>query len=75
MRVYQQKEQYQISKETIDLINRKCHDLKHQVRAMRTIEGEKERDAYLKEIEQSVHMILHRLPFGSPTRRLLTAVS
>ncbi len=54
--LYQQKEQYQISKETIDLINRKCHDLKHQVRAMRTIEGEKERDAYLKEIEQSVQI-------------------
>lgn len=54
--LWQQKEQYQISKETIDLINHKCHDLKHQVRAIRAIQGEEEREAYLKEIEESVQI-------------------
>lgn len=29
---YQEKEQYVISKENIELINMKCHDLKHQIR-------------------------------------------
>lgn len=32
--LYQQKEQYRISKENIDLINIKCHDLKHQIRSL-----------------------------------------
>ena len=27
----QEREQYEISKENIDLINRKCHDLKYQM--------------------------------------------
>jgi hypothetical protein len=30
----EEKNQYQISKETIDLINIKCHDLKHQIREL-----------------------------------------
>lgn len=54
--LWQQKEQYQISKETIDLINHKCHDLKHQVHAIRAVKGEAEREAYLKEIEDSVQI-------------------
>ena len=30
----QEQKQYEISKETIDLINVKCHDMKHQIRAI-----------------------------------------
>ena len=30
----QEKEQYRTSKQTIELINRKCHDLKHQIRSI-----------------------------------------
>ena len=50
----QQQEQYELSRENIDLINRKCHDLKHQVAALRTVRGEAEREASLREIEESV---------------------
>ena len=39
---HQQKGQYQLSKETIELINHKCHDLKHQVQAIRAVKEEKE---------------------------------
>lgn len=49
-----QREQYEISRENIDLINRKCHDLKHQVAALRSIRSEEQRQKYLGEIEQSV---------------------
>lgn len=49
-----QKEQYQLSRENIDLINEKCHDLKHQVAALRTIRDESQREASLREIERSV---------------------
>lgn len=50
-----EQEQYEISKETIALINQKCHDLKHQIRAIRYMEKE-EIDAYLEEIEESVQI-------------------
>ncbi len=53
---HQQKDQYKISRETIDLINHKCHDLKHQVQAMRAIQDDEERERYLKEVEDSVQI-------------------
>lgn len=53
---HQQKGQYQLSKETIELINHKCHDLKHQVQAIRAAKDEKERETYLEKIEKSVQI-------------------
>lgn len=53
---HQQKAQYQLTKENIDLINHKCHDLKHQIRRIQTIKNEQEREDYLKEIEKSVQI-------------------
>ena len=50
----QQRDQYQLSKENIDIINRKCHDLKHQVAAIRAVQSESQRDRYLDEMEKSV---------------------
>lgn len=46
-------EQYEISKENIDMLNQKCHDLKHQIRALRRLNKE-DFDRYLDEIEDSV---------------------
>lgn len=48
-----QQEQYEVSKENIALINQKCHDLKHQIRALRNAD-KAELDRYLGEIEESV---------------------
>ncbi|MCD8047266.1 MAG: ATP-binding protein [Clostridiales bacterium] len=53
---HQQAEQCRLSKENIALINRKCHDLKHQVAAMRTMEGSEQREQYIREIEDSVRI-------------------
>ncbi|MGM9593006.1 MAG: ATP-binding protein [Candidatus Onthomonas sp.] len=50
----QTQEQYELSRENIDLINRKCHDLKHQIAALRFVDGREEREASLREIENSV---------------------
>ncbi|MBQ8280294.1 MAG: sensor histidine kinase [Roseburia sp.] len=50
-----EQEQYELSKENIALINQKCHDLKHQIRAIRYMNKE-EIDAYLEEIEESVEI-------------------
>ena len=48
-------EQYELSKENIDLINQKSHDLKHQIRALRKLNKE-ELDRYLDEIEDTVRI-------------------
>lgn len=50
----QQKEQYYVTQETIDMINRKCHDLRHQLRGLYKVEDEGERNRYLKEIEEGI---------------------
>lgn len=48
-----EQEQYRLSRENIAIINQKCHDLKHQIRAIRKV-TEEERDRYLQEVEESV---------------------
>lgn len=50
----QQKKQYQVTSETIESINRKCHDLKHQIRTLREITDEKEKEEYFNEIENDI---------------------
>lgn len=47
-----EKEQYQLSRATIEVINRKCHDLKHQLAALRHCSGA-QREESLREMEQA----------------------
>ena len=47
-------EQYRISKENIDLINQKCHDLKHQIAALRSLRDADEIDRQISEMEKAV---------------------
>lgn len=49
-----QKDQYEMTGDTIENINRKCHDLKHQIRALRNMTDGKEREDYLDEIENDI---------------------
>ena len=42
------------SKEAIDIINIKCHDLKHQIRHLAQLEDSGERQAYIQEVQQAV---------------------
>lgn len=53
---HQQKQQYSLAKENIILINRKCHDLKHQIRAIRDMASQEDREKYLDEIEDSIRI-------------------
>lgn len=48
------KAQYEMSKETIEIINMKCHDLKHQVAALRTINNPQAQKSAIDSIENSV---------------------
>lgn len=49
-----QREQYEMTGDTIENINRKCHDLKHQIRELRKIDDGEEREAYLKDLENDI---------------------
>lgn len=44
---------YELSKEHIAIINRKCHDLKHQLKVLRNVSDE-ERNEYITEAEKSI---------------------
>lgn len=46
--------QYQQSRESIELINRKYHDLKHQIAFLRTETDEERKKAYLDEMEADI---------------------
>ena len=46
--------QQKSSREAIDIINIKCHDLKHQLRALEWVENEETRSDYLKEITGAI---------------------
>ena len=49
-----QYQQYQLSKESIDLINRKYHDLKHQIAVLRAQPDAAQREAYLDQMEAEI---------------------
>lgn len=57
-RIYQMRslkeEYYHISKENIQAINLKCHDLKHQIKRIRRMSKESEADSYLDEVEKKI---------------------
>lgn len=53
---YEQQQQYDLAKENIAIINRKCHDLKHQMAAMRSMVSPENQARYLDEIERSVRI-------------------
>lgn len=49
---HREREQYLIAKENVELINYKCHDLKHQIRRLRT--GDRVSGSELDELEKVV---------------------
>ncbi len=52
--LYTQQKQYNIWKENVDIINVKCHDLKHQIYMARKTDDSEERSASLKEVENAI---------------------
>lgn len=54
--LYRQYEQYQLSKENIEVLNRKYHDLKHQITAIRAERDIEKREQYLEEMEMGIKM-------------------
>ena len=47
-------EQQQITKESVEIINRKCHDIKHQIKGLMQMEDTEEKKRYLEKIRQAI---------------------
>lgn len=63
---------YEMTKENVELINVKCHDLKKQLRALRTAAGEVDKDA-LAEIERAVNIYDGAVKTGSDVLDVILA--
>jgi sensor histidine kinase regulating citrate/malate metabolism len=66
-----QYEQFCLSKETIENINRKYHDLKHSIVAIRAENDPQKRAEYLDGIEQSIKMYEAQNKTGNPVLDVL----
>lgn len=58
------RKQYEYFRENVDLINIKCHDLKHQIRALRTGDGEVDKES-LREIETAISVYNCKVETGN----------
>ena len=61
----QRAEQFALARENIDIINRKCHDLKHQMAALQTVIPESQRKAYCEEVQNAIQIYDSSLNTGS----------
>ncbi|MCR5101073.1 MAG: GHKL domain-containing protein [Butyrivibrio sp.] len=52
--LYMQYSQYRTSQENIDLINRKYHDLKHQLQIIKEENNQEKKNEYIDEIEEGI---------------------
>lgn len=50
----QEQAQHELAKANIEAINRKCHDLKHQISALRRMDSQEEKERSIGELEQAV---------------------
>lgn len=67
MLLHQEREQYLMTKENIEIINEKCHDLKHQIAYLR----EDNSDKYISEIEKAVMIYDSTVKTGSAVLDIL----
>lgn len=65
--LHQEHEQYRMTKENIEIINEKCHDLKHQIAYLR----EDRSDKYISEIEKAVMIYDSTVKTGSTVLDIL----
>ena len=67
--IKQSKQQYEISKDTIEMINIKCHDIKYHIRSLANSKDIKESD--LKELEESVKIYDSKFDTGNQLLNVL----
>ncbi len=52
--IHLEKKRHEMSKETIAIINAKCHDLKHQIMMFEKLDDKEARKAYISELESAI---------------------
>ncbi len=50
------KTQYEMTRDTIDIINRKCHDMRHEMMALQTVADSAQREAAINNIRRAVRI-------------------
>ncbi len=50
------KTQYEMTRDTIDIINRKCHDMRHEMMAMQTVADAEQRETAMENIRRAVRI-------------------
>ncbi len=63
---HRQQSQYKLSQENIEIINRKCHDLRHQMAALRQLQDKAEIDRQVAEMEKAVMIYDSVVRTGNP---------
>lgn len=69
--LYAEQKKQQMTAENVELINRKCHDLKHQIVALKQMEMGSERDEYIRKIEDAVMFYESAVKTGNETLDLI----
>ncbi len=69
--LHAEQEQHRINRETIDIINIKCHDLKHLLSGLREMDQKPERDEAIAEIQQAVQFYDSNIRTGNDTLDLI----
>lgn len=65
--MYQEQKQYAMWRENVEIINLKCHDLKHQIAGIRHKMDSEERKAVLKEVENAIMIYETTVATGNST--------
>lgn len=69
--LYAEQKKQRMTAENVELINRKCHDLKHQIEGLKRMGSGAERDAYIGKIEQAVMIYESAVKTGNETLDLI----
>ena len=69
--LYAEQKKQQMMAENVELINRKCHDLKHQIAGLKRMESGEERDRYIGRIENAVMFYESAAKTGNETLDLI----
>lgn len=63
---HRQQDHLRLTRENIEIINRKCHDLKHQIAALRTLKDREQIDRQISEMEEAVMIYDSVIRTGNP---------
>lgn len=69
----QDRKNFEMSRENVEIINVKCHDLKHQIRKLRSAPGGVIDESYLSELEKSVMIYNNTVKTGNEALDLIFA--